>query len=1239
MKATLPDGTITRITRPSFFAKKGRGWIVQWLAVFLVIGEASRSTWAGLPEDEAASRMARAVFNSIVAAHAAPVLSSGVALQPYRGADGTGLPTPETTATYLADPPEDGIYWMQPPENLPPNRLAKVSTGGPDALTSADWAYAGQTQDVDFFPASTPQWIDFTDPVTGLVTGRVAYAVWDESGKFDLNLAGADEAINGLAPHALGFEQLANDPSQLLAFLNGPNGARDRSNFSARRIADGMGDDRRFFNVREIFQSGLTIPADKFDVAATSQDYDVRSEWDGDPGRLAATKYLRTYLNSPSFFSFFISSSASSRLVMATLDEQQWRARLFQENVLESDDALHAMRLLASLRLSLPPFRNLASSLPLPANLWTDDDVWGIALNLVQAAETVSDQNHVAYDRRGFGLTGFNDPNARIGIRASPYITETAIKLKRLNASQIQLTQYYEIWNPYPFDLVNPDGTSASYYYGNWTGGSWNQSSQTTGGIYSPTSRWLLPVPADDPWNAGKTVPGPGQFVTVQLPPRVVGWSISQSGSQGFSIRTRPYIQNADYWSSLRVGTGGGVEESSSYSVSIGTFYTGGGSNPSNNLVHRFPPGATDQKISPTEYLPVWHSFQIDDPRMGPFARYTANWQSSVEDTPMTYSWKRFYNTHSLHGIADGPDQLIPAKRTSPYGDGYNQNFGENWPPGFDFAKAMATFSIPGRPFQNPGELGTVFANRPWRTLSLAATTVPTDPSVWTGTTTASYPTRWLDLLSTLGTTTASRALNYKLPAPTPQSSFVPENYAARVQSAAWLFEQPSFETPQGAVRPIRGRINLNSASEATIARLLSAPYRMAPFPGIASLNPTPIPGSPDQYVTIAPQDALTLAQELTRPAGQPGAVRPLRSMADLGKLPSLPALHLTYPDPVADAIVGRLAQFGTLRQQMFTIDVAGQLFDPQNPGVVTAESRLRATVHFDTFTRRATLASIDLGASLAVAADGPGLAWKTGGVRPWVGQFQPTSYPVEPTHDGEDALRSGPLNPGEQSWVEATVQGPGTLTFWRSMKGSPGRLELRRDNILLTNEAGGQPWEQRTYGVPGGAHTFRWTYQATDSLEEGEGARLDEVRLIPAGPAYLAWAQQHFSGEEIATDPDTTPTGDFNADGVRNLAHFGFDQNPRQFSEALQPSPTVVTDDGVDYLAVQYLRRTDTDELTYQVETGPVAGNLSAGGLEMTTAPGPTPNTERVTARDTVPISSTPQRAMRVRIQASAPN
>ncbi len=81
-------------------------------------------------------------------------------------------------------------------------------------------------------------------------------------------------------------------------------------------------------------------------------------------------------------------------------------------------------------------------------------------------------------------------------------------------------------------------------------------------------------------------------------------------------------------------------------------------------------------------------------------------------------------------------------------------------------------------------------------------------------------------------------------------------------------------------------------------------------------------------------------------------------------------SLYQKYPQTVISAMIGRLAQFGTVRQQAYTIDMVVRMLNPNVekkqaagaftiPSVVTSEVRLQARISFDTFTRKAFIESL----------------------------------------------------------------------------------------------------------------------------------------------------------------------------------------------------------------------------------------------------------------------------------------
>jgi hypothetical protein len=926
-------------------------------------------------ERRTAQSLAQSSLNRILADHIG-------AFQPFAVDATTKLPTPETEQLYYADAPPSGLFRIEPqPEISPANHLVRLSLASSGsaapAYTPEDWAYLrlkgrGDVfvpKDKDGNPVS-PQWINYypmeADGTRATVpTGQIAYAIWEESGKFDINMAGKDEAINGLAPHDLGIETYATakDPQKsasLLSLLDGGSG-RQRSNFSLRKISDNTGDDRRIFSIQELLGENLSDADAAIDLTTFSRDFDVRPEWDGDRSASSAKNFLRSYVNNPDLYRLMAGTSAGPSLVRATLDQATLESTLTTNGLPVTDSWMQIMRLLAALRLSLPPHTNLAapaSTQPLPPNRWIDEDIWGIALNIVQAAAPPSDENLVARDA---AIANYLQPNTRTGIRLSPYITEVAFKVEYGGApGTVRVTEYIEIWNPYPVDL-----STQTYILSDSSGSIWPAS---TGILTDRRSFWRE-----------ITGPGPGQFKTVRLitrpgdagtTPMVLSDQSganglgSTGGKYGLRLRTGPYLTDKKYYDVPKASSSGPWD----YKVSGAVNFT----NSANQyMLMAWIPAAMIPESAAAG--PVWYSFQIDDPRMGPFTRYSSawrtDWTAAGQGDQLTgnwkYTWQGYFNQHSLAGETDS------AKQLSSFGEGYNSNFGSNWPASWPktqegLNRALATFGLPGRPFRNIGELGTVFANRPWRTLGFAQTVAPDDSTLTPSPSRLNWPSTLLDYLTTVGTTSEDPSLNYRAPGTTPSTAFVEDNLKKREQDNRWLFESVDGSgEPEGNLRPVRGRINLNAANEKTLTALLSAPYRVVNslglknWPGLQAQEKG-IGPLPDLEMQIPEADAARIAQAII-------AVRPLRSLADLAKLqndPAITALYAKYPRSVLDAALGRLAQFGTIRQQIYTVDLMARTINSRawekGRTVVTAEVRMIARVYFDTFSRRAFVESIE---------------------------------------------------------------------------------------------------------------------------------------------------------------------------------------------------------------------------------------------------------------------------------------
>lgn len=169
---------------------------------------------------------------------------------------------------------------------------------------------------------------------------------------------------------------------------------------------------------------------------------------------------------------------------------------------------------------------------------------------------------------------------------------------------------------------------------------------------------------------------------------------------------------------------------------------------------------------------------------------------------------------------------------------------------------------------------------------------------------------------------------------------------------------------------------------------------------------------------------------------------------------------------------------------------------------------------------------------------DDTSLVWVTGGNQPWYA----TNVTAIAAFDGTDAAASGPITHNQESWLETTVTGPGTLTFWWSVSSEVFNdvLEFRVDGQVVDAISGDQfpDWQYRIYYITNGSHTVRWRYfKDTSENSFPDRGYLDQVKFItteiPLGTAlnapYWAW----WSGGNANPTYWSGQTNVFRTDGV----------------------------------------------------------------------------------------------------------
>ncbi len=273
----------------------------------------------------------------------------------------------------------------------------------------------------------------------------------------------------------------------------------------------------------------------------------------------------------------------------------------------------------------------------------------------------------------------------------------------------------------------------------------------------------------------------------------------------------------------------------------------------------------------------------------------------------------------------------------------------------------------------------------------------------------------------------------------------------------------------------------------------------------------------------------------------------------------------------------------------------------PLNPGANTVEVKVTAEDGVTTKTYAITITRLAPLPEIADALDTTGLDWISSGAQPW---FMQTTT----THDGVDAAQSGAITHSQESWVETTVTGPGTLRFWWkvSCEDAPSdNWDYLRFSINGTTHStidGETDWQEKEVAIEAGVHTLRWLYRKDNVETAGlDTAWLDQVSFagitVPSSDASLASLTLSHGALSPAFDPDMTsgyaaavsfPTAGITVTPTASDAHAGIKLriNGGSYTAADSGTPSValplnVGDNTVD---VQVTAEDGTTVKTYTV-------------------------------------------------------
>ena len=137
-------------------------------------------------------------------------------------------------------------------------------------------------------------------------------------------------------------------------------------------------------------------------------------------------------------------------------------------------------------------------------------------------------------------------------------------------------------------------------------------------------------------------------------------------------------------------------------------------------------------------------------------------------------------------------------------------------------------------------------------------------------------------------------------------------------------------------------------------------------------------------------------------------------------------------------------------------------------------------------------LVSVSFSEGLGQALDAESLTWNTSGQRFWYPQ-------TDTTQDGQDSAAIGNLGEEELSYIETTVTGPGSLSFyWMTMgDADEDTLSFTADNIFVTAISNNPTWEHVEVDIGPGEQVLFWTYSEGSGPLRGS-AYVDQVQFVP---------------------------------------------------------------------------------------------------------------------------------------------
>jgi hypothetical protein len=106
-----------------------------------------------------------------------------------------------------------------------------------------------------------------------------------------------------------------------------------------------------------------------------------------------------------------------------------------------------------------------------------------------------------------------------------------------------------------------------------------------------------------------------------------------------------------------------------------------------------------------------------------------------------------------------------------------------------------------------------------------------------------------------------------------------------------------------------------------------------------------------------------------------------------------------------------------------------------------------------------------------------------TGGEAEWLSQ-------TDTTYSDSDAAKSGDVGENQESFLQAMVEGAGTISFYWKVSSEAGYdfLEFYIDGVLQEQISGSMDWHQMAYTISDpGTHILEWRYVKDVSIDEND--------------------------------------------------------------------------------------------------------------------------------------------------------